>query len=456
MFRDGQPVALDELAGLFGPYAERADRACALAVSGGSDSTALMVLFADWLAEQGLASGNHTVLTVDHGLRPESAAEAECVAEHARALGFRHDTLVWEGEKPATGLQAAARAARYRLMCTYMHAHGIVTLLTAHTRDDQAETLLMRLARGSGLDGLCAIAPVVDLAHPGGLGARIVRPLLAVPKARLEATLEARGIAWTEDPSNRSPAFERTRLRAAAAALAAVGLTSEALALSATRLQRARAALEAAADACCAEPGGVVRTDPIGFFRIDRAQLGAAPEEIFLRVLARCVAAAGGAGEPVSLAKLEPIVGALRDRSAAVGSWTLARAHITADREAIQVEREPGRGALPVLIVAGGTPTLWDGRFVVEVEVSCPGAVEVRALGRDGLALMQRLGWSGERPRPLLLVPSFWRNEDLLAVPVAGFWASAELAGLLRSRFVGLRYNLWVAAAGVGDGPGAC
>ena len=144
------------------PIRSAPSRACALAVSGGSDSTALMVLFADWLRQRRADAGAHTVLTVDHGLRPESAAEARAVADQAAALGFRHALLVWRGPKPSTGLQAAAREARYQLMRDYMGAHDIATLFTAHTRDDQAETLLMRLARGSGLDGLAAIAPSIE------------------------------------------------------------------------------------------------------------------------------------------------------------------------------------------------------------------------------------------------------------------------------------------------------
>ena len=145
----------EELAGLFGGALGASDRV-GLAVSGGSDSTALMVLFADWLAQcgQGTLPFMPTVLTVDHRLRPQSAREAQAVARRAQELGFRHATLVWEEEKPASGLQAAARGARYRLLADYAGRHGITCLLTGHTADDQAETLLMRLTRGSGLDGL--------------------------------------------------------------------------------------------------------------------------------------------------------------------------------------------------------------------------------------------------------------------------------------------------------------
>src|SRR5262245_17359978 len=137
------PIRSDELDGLFARFFGGADVArTALAVSGGSDSTALMVLFADWLRQIGKSARDHIVLTVDHGLRPESAAEARGVASRAEALGFGHAVLAWEGAKPSTGLQAAARSARYRLMADYAHSHGLALILTGHTADDQAETLL--------------------------------------------------------------------------------------------------------------------------------------------------------------------------------------------------------------------------------------------------------------------------------------------------------------------------
>jgi tRNA(Ile)-lysidine synthase len=442
---DNRPIRPDELGQLFAPLlALRPVEPVAVAVSGGSDSTALMELFADWLRQEGFDVGQHIVLTVDHRLRPEAAAEACDVADRAAALGFQHATLGWEGEKPATGLQAAARAARYRLMGDYLRARAVGTLLTAHTRDDQAETLLMRLARGSGVDGLAGIAPWT-YAEGGlheGSRLRIVRPLLGVAKSRLAATLVARGIRWSEDPSNQSAAFERPRLRAAQVQLEALGLTGEMLALSARRLQRARTALDAVTDTLCGGPAGVVRTDPCGFFRIDRERLRAAPEEIVLRVIGRCIAAAGGSDEPVPLAKLEPIAGAVRAGEEPAG-WTLARAHITADGQSLQIEREPGRLPLPVLTVAAGNRVLWDGRFGIRIAESLEGSLEVRALGSDGLNELERLGRLRlvSRSRPLRLVPSFWRGRDLVAVPTVDFWVSAELAGQVSAAFAGLRYN---------------
>ena len=316
------PIRSDELDGLFSRFAALGP--CALAVSGGSDSTALMVLFVDWLRQRGRSAGSCTVLTVDHGLRASSADEARAVAAAAVELGYRHATLAWEGPKPRAGIQAAARSARYRLMRGYMRAHGIGLLLAAHTRDDQAETVLMRLARGSGLDGLAAMAPLSPLGERGpgdistGGDARwIGRPFLDVPKACLRTTLEDRGLRWMEDPSNIAPEFERARLRAAQGHLDALGLTPDMLALSAARLARARRAIEDMVDDLCGPHAGAVRVDPCGVVLIDRAPLRGAGEEIALRLLERAVAAAGGSGERVPLGKLEAVLAGVRDPRAA-------------------------------------------------------------------------------------------------------------------------------------------
>jgi tRNA(Ile)-lysidine synthase len=433
------PIRADELEGLFAGCCEGAATRVALAVSGGSDSTALAALFADWLRRRGGDPAAHTVLTVDHRLRSESAAEAEAVARLAVGLGFRHATLVWDGPKPQTGLQAAAREARYRLMAGYARAQGISVLLTAHTLDDQAETLLMRLARGSGLDGLAGIAAELQL---GTL--RIARPLLAIPKARLRATLEQRAISWIEDPSNEQQAFERTRIRAARPSLDALGLTPGMLASSVARLQRARAALDRIVDDLCATPPqGLVAIDPCGVLTLDRHRLLQASEELALRVLLRCILAAGGSDEPVPLARLEALCEDLRRYNCSRrSSRTLARALVTATSNLVTVEREPGREPLPWLDLAGGDQITWDGRFVIRAARGLKESIQVRSVGAEGLADARRQGWSGKGSRALRLAPSLWSEGTLVAVPVLGLWASPGLERSISCVFRGLRGNL--------------
>jgi tRNA(Ile)-lysidine synthase len=438
------PIRPDELDGLFARFASLGP--CALAVSGGSDSTALMALFADWLRRHGRSAGSCTVLTVDHGLRVSSADEARAVAAGAAEFGYRHAILAWEDAKPRAGIQAAARSARYRLMGGYMRAHGIGLLLTAHTRDDQAETLLMRLARGSGIDGLAAMVPLSPLGErgPGDTadGERwIGRPFLDVPKACLRATLEERGIRWMEDPSNIAPEFERARLRAARGHLDALGLTPDMLALSAARLARARRAIECMVDGFCDPRAGAVRVDACGVVLIERTQLREAAEEVALRVLERAVLAAGGSGERVPLAKLESVVAAVRGlRVAAPGRWTLARALITAEPSALRVEREAGREPLPEIAVAPGTTAVWDGRFRVTVAAAFPGPVQVRAVGQAGLRDLRRRAPAadGAPARAAAAGPSIWHEGRLVAVPPLRYWAPPFTGKDIGAAFVGI------------------
>jgi tRNA(Ile)-lysidine synthase len=435
MSDDSESIGRDELDALFAPvFADHPHVRCAVAVSGGSDSTALMVLLAEWIGETSRSFHAFTVLTVDHRLRPESAAEAQAVAGQASALGFRHATLVWEGDKPKTGLQAAARTARYRLMADYARAHDIGLILTGHTQDDQAETLLMRLARGSGLDGLSAMAPTAPLQD--GESLLVARPLLDVPKARLVASLRQRGIGWIEDPSNASPAFERARLRAATPVLEELGLTSGMLALSARRLQQVRHALDRWVADVLDPEAGIVDAHPCGFFNVDRNRLRALPDEIVARVLDRLIAAAGGAGEAVPLAGLEAIVRDVVSAEAA-GAWTLARAKLGATSDRLLIEREPGREALPILSLSPGEARLWDGRFRVAAGSGLAHPVEVRALGVDGLREVRaRVDIPLGLPvASLRAVSSFWRGDRLLAVPPLGYWFDSAARAHLTAAF---------------------
>jgi tRNA(Ile)-lysidine synthase len=432
------PIAPDALDALFGPFAGDADRPCALAVSGGSDSSALMLLFADWLMQSQRRAADHLVLTVDHGLRTGSAEEARGVGVAAARLGFRHAVLTWVGAKPHTAVQEAARGARYALIAGAMREMRAVCLFTGHTQEDQAETLLMRLARGSGVDGLSAMAPRAPLV---GLDTgEILRPLLAVSKACLRATLASRGIAWLEDPSNERPEFERVRLRSARAQLDALGLSNEVLARSAQRLQRARGVLKALTDAFCAPGATNVTADTLGRITIGRDALRAIGDEIALRVLMRVIRAAGGVQAPVAYARLETIVAACVSGRHELPSQTLARALITPEQDSIVVEREPGRDPPPILNLAAGESAAWDGRFRISVPADfAAGPVEVRALGEPGLLALRRsencAPVAGPRMRAAALVPALWTGNTLAAVPALDYWATADRR--LHTDFIG-------------------
>jgi tRNA(Ile)-lysidine synthase len=315
-------------------------RGLVLAVSGGSDSTALLVMAARWARQQRKRRPKLLAVTVDHGLRPESAREAVAVKRLARRLGVPHRTLRWRGNKPKTALQEAARLARYALLAQAALREGYEHILTAHTLDDQAETVLFRLVRGSGVTGLAGMAYASAL-PAGEQGAIfVVRPLLNVAKSRLVATLKAAGISHSDDPSNRDPRFARTRLRMVMPALAREGLDARNLARLAARARRAEATIEfavAAARAALA-PGAWLERGPIVFEAVRFSDL---PAEIGLRLLGRAIAHTGDEG-PVELAKLEQLYEALRQARAPLRR-TLAGASITLTGERLVVERAPAR-----------------------------------------------------------------------------------------------------------------
>ncbi|GAB1718161.1 MAG: tRNA(Ile)-lysidine synthetase-like protein [Nitrobacter sp.] len=337
---DASPILATEAKLLFADW--KAARALVLAVSGGPDSMALMWLAARW--RRGLKCGPDLIaVTVDHGLRREAAREARNVKQLARSLGISHRTLRWIGKKPATGLPAAAREARYALLFKTARSHGASHVLTAHTLDDQAETVLMRISRGSGIAGLSAMARETSRE-----GAALARPLLHVPKSRLIATLGKAGIGYAEDPTNRDVSFTRPRLRALMPALANEGCDARNLARLAWRLARANMALELLVDG--AERYLALRDRAAHHSGFQASAFAALSEEIRVRLLLRAIGRVGCEGS-VELGKVESLLAAL-DRAAADNvaagrrillRRTLAGALVTLTAERITVEPAPPR-----------------------------------------------------------------------------------------------------------------
>ena len=409
-----------------GPF-EPAPR-LAVAVSGGADSLALAVLLGDWVRAR---RGSLVALIVDHRLRAGSGTEARQVAGWCAGLGLERHILSWRGAKPEANRQAAARRARYDLLSTWCLRHGVVHLATAHHRDDQAETLLLRLGRGSGLDGLAAMAAVNEQA-----GLRLLRPLLPLPKARLCATLEARGLAWIEDPSNRDPAYARTAARRLLTAGDGGGLSGERLAAAAGHLGRARAALEGTLAALLAES---VAVDPAGFAWLEPAPLCAAGPELALRALSRVLLTVGGAEYTPRLERLERLHGRLRDglgRGA-----TLAGCRILPRRGRLLVVREAA--AADSVPVRPGERLRWDGRFEVAVSrkiAAAAGPLRLGPLGEAGRAALSGALRRVSGPQAAALPPPAARpglpalsdRRGLLAVPHLGYLRGGDPACVLR------------------------
>jgi tRNA(Ile)-lysidine synthase len=273
-----------------------------IAVSGGPDSMALLALLSE------CRQAKLHAVTVDHGLRAQSLDEAKAVAAFCKHVGIPHSILTWDGRKPASGLQQAARTARYALLCDFARAHGLSCLVTAHHADDQAETILMRLTSGSGLAGLAGMREErmrFEMLNSKGEAIRHVRPLLAFSKASLVMSCKARGIDYVEDQSNDDPKFERVRMRRIMDQLAADGLSRERLLRLAERASLADEALEFATE-------NVLANITIAYngqsLRFDWSSLAAEPKAVRQRVIPKLLEQLSSATFVEKLDRLEALV----------------------------------------------------------------------------------------------------------------------------------------------------
>ncbi|WP_121062993.1 tRNA lysidine(34) synthetase TilS [Chachezhania antarctica] len=372
--------------------------AIGIAVSGGGDSLALMDLLHKALELEGTRL---RAATVDHGLRPEAADEARHAGQIAAQLGIPHDVLSWDGTKATSNMQDAARQARYRLLTEWAAAHDLPTIALGHTRDDQAETVLMRLGRAAGVDGLSAMAP---RRVEGGV--ELLRPLLDISREDLRAHLGAQGIAWCDDPSNDDPRFERVRVRQAIRTLAPLGIDSAALAQVAGNMARSRAALDWAVTRAA---HGIVSVDA-GDLLFDRAGLSSLPEELARRLFARAVAWIAGDTYPPRRTPLMALVAAaIRGEQTTLGGCRLLQTGDTARlcRERQAVEELESR-----------TDAVWDGRW--RLTGPYDDKLRIRALGDEGLKACKAWRETG-RPRDALVAsPAVWKGDRLVAAPLAG------------------------------------
>lgn len=405
------PLTDTEFAGLLAGLGMPETEAPFVACSGGPDSMALARLCRDWARARGMRAA---AAVVDHGLRPDAAAEAARVADTLRREGLDADVLTHGGPRPTRDVQASARDIRYRLLADWMAQIGHRRVMLAHHQEDQAETVLLRLARGSGVDGLSAMAPVSERD-----GMLLLRPLLGIPKARLAATV----LGWPieTDPSNRDRAFARVRMRGLADVLAAEGLTPSKLAATAARMARARAALDAARDAFL---GTHATLDPAGYALLPPDALVDLPEEVGLRVLSQMIRVLGGRVHPPREEKLVALHRTVTARGGALSGRVLAGARIAPWRGSLLICREQAGIEAPRVLTRRAA---WDGRFRVEL---CEGAevdgCAVAKLGRDGVTRLRAedgpakaaLAAMPGAVRPTL--PAVWRDGCLVAAPHLG------------------------------------
>ena len=389
----------------------------AVAVSGGADSMALAGLLSRWAAPRRV---HLSALTVDHGLRDAAVTEARQVA--AWLTPTAHTILRWEeGARHralARSAQSAAREARYRLMTDWCAVQACKHLFVAHHADDQVETFLLRLARGSGVDGLAAMSPETIRA-----GIAIARPLLGFTKAQLVETCRSFRQAWIEDPSNQSPASARVRFRESQALLEREGLTRDRLLATIGHLQRARAALDHAV-AKLLDAGS---WDDFGVFRLPLAELITAPEEIGLRALARTLTAASGGDFGPRFESLSGLYGRLT-----TGPWSDASLHgclVSRDGEDVLITREAAAVTDETTLVPGVT-CIWDGRFRLALKAPLGTAFTVARLPEQAFSKDTVLEGYLRLTRVLRgTIPALYDSTGVAAVPHVGY-VRADVAAI--------------------------
>jgi tRNA(Ile)-lysidine synthase len=380
----------------------------AVAVSGGPDSVALAILADRWARERG---GRICAVTVDHRLRPESGDEIRRLHGWLAARAIRHKILAWSAHKPTTGVQEAAREARYQLLAEWCREHGCLHLLTAHQREDQAETHLIRRSAGSGADGLAGMSAIREFAD-----CRILRPLIGVPKARLVALLDAERQPFITDPSNRDPTYQRSWLRGTGAV--PVGADFATLLSGIRELGHERVARERK---CARLLAQTVVLHPAGFAVLDRG-IALAPSDIAERAFQAIVAVIGGKPYPARRERVARLHGMLS--GAARRGHTLGGCRFVHWRHRILVLRELADAAGPVRLPPGAS-FLWDRRFSVVLPAAATRAVTIGYLGRSGVVALNR-----HRPKtrrcglPGLIypiLPAVWDHEGIAAVPHLGY-----------------------------------
>jgi tRNA(Ile)-lysidine synthase len=398
------------------------DKHIAVAVSGGSDSMALALLAGEWGRTQGVRV---TALTVDHGLRAESSAEARQVGDWLANYGVAHYVLRWQGDKPATGVQAAARDARYGLMTDWCRANGVAKLLLAHQLEDQAETFLFRLARGSGPDGLACMMPVV---RRGGV--ILVRPLLNVARQELRQYLTDRGQDWIDDPSNEDPAFTRTGLGRLSRNLSNHGVPPERLAALAESFAKVRLATDQVVTAAMDRfvtvyPAGYATCSPKTFERL--------PREVGRALLRRLLRLIGGKAYAASNTKLDRAMVKLR-RSASCRGLTLGGCVVQPGPSGVLIYREAPTSASETITI--GREMIWHGVFrcrLTGAAIANNTPPVVRALGEAGWREIVKVAPAlrlSDVPYPVrLTLPALSISGTICAVPHLDFAENPDKGG---------------------------
>lgn len=388
---------------IVGHFLPRAPDSLGIAVSGGSDSVALMHLLHDWSRDGG---PNLRAVTVDHGLRAESAQEAQHVAEQAAGLGIPHDCLSWTGWNGNGNLPDQARRARYGLMTDWALEHGIEHVALGHTADDQAETLLMRLAREAGVDGLSAMS---DTRRNGPVV--FCRPALRTTREELRDVLRAKGVSWIDDPTNEDDTYERVRARQVLSALAPMGITAASLSAVAHHMGEVRKTLYwyvflAAREMVSFQAGDIL---------LDRKQFRTLQNEVKRRLLQSILKWISNADYPPRGKAIDLLMESIRGGT----DMTLQGCRVILETHRLRITRE--YNAVAELRLPVGE--IWDNRWRLTGLVSAPD-LEIGALGSEGLRQCSQWRLSGLPRVSQIAAPAVWQGDELIAAPLASFGQS--------------------------------
>lgn len=426
------------------------DDKIAVAVSGGSDSMALALLLGDLANESGI---DFITITVDHNLRSESAGEAIQVGKWLGKYGIKHHILKWDGEKTPSNIQAKARKARHRLMADFCSSMGIKTLCVGHTSDDQAETLLIRLMRGSGVDGLAAIAPSSRV-----FGIRVIRPILNFTKQDLRQYLTLKKQEWVEDPSNENNKFTRVSVRKLINASDNPTLLNKRLAVTASHMARAKNYIEEKVRQSLV---GIFTFNNLGFYTIDINKFKELHEEERLRSLAACLQHTGGKEYKTRFNELVALDKRIIDENPRNGCtlWgcSIAPSHKKGEENLLFIYREPALASQAIKIkINSHNSTEWDGRFNCTIKDTDIEGLRIGALTKDGYNGLSKTGFeinlmpkfnecilpSCSRkasagvdffvPKKIIYsLPALWSLEKLLAVPHISYYADDSIKNML-------------------------
>ena len=427
-------ISTREFAGFFAPFSDLISKNApfAVAVSGGADSMALCLLADLWAKMRGCQV---IALTVDHGLRVEAAAEAKTVASWLFACDIEHHILSWQGVKPASGIQAAAREARYALMIDWCQENNVTVLMTAHHLEDQVETFLLRAERGSGLDGLACMAAETKMS-----GIILLRPLLSVSKNRLRETLIALNQDWLEDPSNQNPAYRRSKMRKLVAAMEQSGQDANRISALIEYFASLRRSTSEIVTIFINE---AVQIFPEGYGVVQGDVLRQLPESIIERILVRLTMVFGGKTYPPRRDRLVRAVTQLK--KAAFRGFTLGGCRFSVKSNEIMICREM-RG-ISTRQIASRDSFVWDNLFAIEISGVARSTASLAPLSKKGwVEILQKRPELREisLPHPVrLTLPALFDQKGVSEVPHLNFRReSSDTKGLGIAKAEFLNYSL--------------